>query len=188
MDSKLFRLPTNPNYYGPLQSAAPVDVRKIAARQQIPTSDSRFPGWAAPMSDGRLVTAYDPHCASNIPAGQQFPTKAWMQNNADSIIQLSRKRTSYTTGSVFPLDPTVVPPPSLKVACKTDGCTMTATEAAGGIGMEREGAAAPELFGTFDPTQFHGGMPQAPRVALTTKYEGGRNSLRGLKGPDTFFG
>jgi DNA-binding transcriptional MocR family regulator len=91
MDSKLFRLPTSPNYYGPLESAPPVDVREIAANQQAPAPDSRFPGWAAPMSDGRLVTNYDPHCASNIPAGKQFPTKAWMQKNSDSIIELSRK-------------------------------------------------------------------------------------------------
>jgi len=45
--------------------------------------------------------------------------------------------------------------------------------------MERAGAACPELFGTFS---FAGTATTdaQPRVGLTTKQEGGRNSIRGI--------
>ena len=184
MDAKLFRLPTSPNYYKPIQSNTPVDVREVAKRQQIPAPDPRFPGWAGQMEDGRLVTNYDPHCASNIPAGRQFPTKEWMQKNAEDIIMVSRKRSAEITGAIFPFDESVVPPPAMKVKCKPSGCTRVATEAVGGIGMEREGADAPDLFGTYDPTGFLPAKAHPARTALTTRYEGGRNSLRGQFGPD----
>jgi len=183
MDAKLFRLPTKPNLYSAVESARPVDVRELGQSQQFPAPDNRFPGWAGAMSDGRLVTRYDPHCSQNIPAGKQFPTKAWMQRNADSIIAVSRKRTAELTGSIFPFDKSVEPPPVATVTCTPSGCVRKATDAPGGIGDERLGMTTPELFGTYEANPLlppHAGIP---RVAVTTVYEGGRNTPRGQRGP-----
>lgn len=176
MDSKFFRLPTKPNFYG---GGRPVDSKQRGTGQELPAPDSRFPGWAAPMSDARLVTDYQAHCAKNIPAGSQFATKEWMQRNAESILVYNRKEYAGRMGANLPFDDTVVPPPAMVVECKPGGCSRVMTEAPGGIGMERAGAACPELFGTFS----YAGMANVkaePRVALTTKQEGGRNSVRGV--------
>jgi hypothetical protein len=176
MDSKLFRLPTSPNFYSGIASADPFELREQQKRSQLPTSDSRFPGWAAPMSDGRLVTDYASHCSQNIPSRQQFATKEWMTKNAEQIIRVTRERLSQSTGSIYGLDNTVVPPPALIVKCATDDCTRTATDAPGGIGMERADSAAPDLFGTWEYSDV---APTVQRTPLTTVYEGGRNTPRG---------
>ena len=179
MDSKFFRLPTKPNFYAGLETAPPVDIRNIAERSEFPAPDSRFPGWAAPMSDARLVTDYRPHCAKNIPVGRQFPTKAWMQQNAVDIMNYSRKTYSERLGADLPYDDSVVPPPALVVTCTKGGCERKETEAAGGIGMERaDGAISFELFGTYEPAS-RGRRAVVTRTPLTARQEGGRNSVRG---------
>jgi len=175
MDSKLFRLPTTPNFYGQVQSAKPVDIRTVAVGQTIPAPDSRFPGWPAPMADGRLVTNYQPHCESNIPAEKQYPTVRWMQRNGDGIIHANRVIAGKQMGANYGLDSTVVPPPSDVVSCTRSVCSRDSTGAPGGIGMERK-ETVPELFGTYM-------LPHSPRLPANTRrtsaYEGGRNSLRG---------
>ena len=175
MDSKLFRLPTTPNLYGSLQSARPVDIRTIATNQTIPAPDSRFPGWPAPMADARLVTNYQPHCQNNIPTGKQYPTVRWMQHNGEGIIDANRAIAGKHMGGHYGLDPTVVPPPSDVVTCTRSVCDRNSTGAAGGIGTERR-ETVPELFGTYT-------LPHSPRLPSntdhTSRYEGGRNSLRG---------
>ena len=178
MDSKFFRLPTKPNFVGPVQHAAPVDIREFTERQEFPAPDSRYKGWPGPMSDARVVTDYAPHCQSNIPAGSQFPTKVWMQKHGDEILQFSRKQTGLRMGSFLPYDNSVVPPAAMKVVCKPGECMRIVTNAPGGIGMEREGAACPELFGTFERDTT--GAPRQGRPQyLTSRFEGGRNSPRG---------
>jgi len=180
MDSKLFRLPTSPNYYQSAHTGIPIDVRNYA-KVLLPAPDTRFPGWAGQMSDARLVTDYSAHCSANVPAGKQFPTKQWMQKNATEIIDYSRKRSAEITGAIYPLDKSVVPPPLYTVSCKAGGaCEKTATNAAGGLGVGREDSA-PELFGTY--YNVTGPPAEAPNTPLTSRYEGGRNTLRGLVGP-----
>ena len=178
MDSKFFRLPTRPDFYG--GSAGPVDVRTRGTDQELPAPDSRFPGWAAPMSDARLVTDYQPHCAKNIPAGQQFPTKGWMQRNAEELIEFNRKTYAQRMGGFLPYDNTVVPPPAMKVECKAGGCEMKLTGEAGGIGLERADGGCPELFGTYSYAGAATPAPAPARVGLTTRPEGGRNTVRGI--------
>lgn len=170
MDSKMFRLPTSPNFY---RSSAPVDIR--SAPRSIPAPDSRFPGWPAPMSDARLVTDYMPHCSKNIPAGKQFPTKAWMQKNADDIIDFARKRSAESMGGMFTYDSSVVPKPLAVVKCTRSECSRRATEAPGGIGVERLDGV-PELFGTYSIQSME--SPKG-RTSYTVTSEGGRNSKRG---------
>ena len=176
MDSKLFRLPTNPNFYAAIASADPFDSEQHR-QSQLPAPDSRFPGWAGKMADGRLVTDYRNNCSQNIPTGSQFATKEWMTKNAVEIIRLGRERMAEQTGSLYGLDPSVVPPPALIVKCKTNDCERHVTNADGGIGTERADAEAPELFGTWTSQAFSG-APK-PLLQTTTRFEGGRNTPRG---------
>ena len=89
MDAKLFRLPTNPNYY---PAGNPFDISAKGRFTQAPSPNPRFPGYAAQMSDGRLVTDYQPECSKNVPTGRQFATKEWMVKNATEIIRVGRER------------------------------------------------------------------------------------------------
>jgi hypothetical protein len=181
MDSQLFRVTTNPNYYPSINDyIAAQKARKTVESPRgggIPAPDARFPGWAAPLEDGRLVTDYRPHCNRNIPAGYQYATTQFIQHNADNIIKTSRRRQAQQAGAVYPFDTTVVPPFANTNTCTPMGCDLEITGIPLGIGMKREGAIAPPLFGTFTfpPTR-----PQpVPKIELTRVFEGGRNTVRG---------
>jgi hypothetical protein len=174
MDSKLFRLPTKPNFYA--GTPDPFNPDATGKFSQLPTPDSRYPGFAAQMSDGRLVTDYQPSCSKNVPTGQQFATKEWMTKNATELIRIGRERYAQQNGSGFQLANTV-PPPAVVVDCRPDDCSRRLTGAPGGIGIERHGCAAPELFGTWEPNMYN--KAPATTAHLTTRYEGGRNTPRG---------
>ena len=178
MDSKLFRLPTSPNFYSGIASANPFDTNNQQKRTQLPTKDTRFPGWAAPMQDGRLVTDYQNHCSRNIPTGRQFATKEWMTKNAIELIRVARERQAQQTGAIYAFDTTVIPPPAQIVKCGRHDCVRIPTEKEGGIGMERGNSETPELFGTWDSAEWGASAP-TPIVPLTSVYEGGRNTPRG---------
>lgn len=169
----MFRLPTAPNFYG---GSVPVDIRAHNKHQSVGAQDNRFPGWPGPMSDGRLVTDYSAHCESNIPAGSQFSTKAWMQKNTDEIIAFSRKRVANSLGGSHPYDSTVVPPPTDIVKCSKSECRRSEVDLPGGFGTERDEPLNFELFGTYVLPQF-----PAPKrnVGTTMMEEGGRNTRRG---------
>ena len=177
MDARLFRLPTQPNFFSNANTANPFDINQRQKYSEAPTQDIRFPGWAAPMSDGRLVTSYKNHCSQNIPEGKQFATKDWMTHNAEELIRVSRERLAQQTGAIYGIDDSIVPPPANLVECSRSECSRTATNLAGGIGTERAPDSVPELFGTWDPR----GMASLPKsnTALTSHYEGGRNTPRG---------
>jgi hypothetical protein len=174
MDSKFFRKTTDPNYYAKSQHAEP--RIQPANRLSLPTQDTRFPGYAfSGAEDGRMITDYRPRCSQNVPAGSQYATKNWMVHEADSIIEVSRKRQATYTGAIYGTDNSVVPRAEMAVKCVPMGCEYSEV-VAGGIGVERMDKA-PELFGTFSfPTL---SPPPAPKTALTTHFEGGRNTVRG---------
>jgi hypothetical protein len=181
MDAKLFRLPTQPNFYASIAAADPFRIEQRQKHSQVPTPDSRFPGWAAPMADGRLVTSYQNHCSRNVAPGRQFATKGWMQQNGAELIRLGRERLSGITGAVYGTAATMAPP-AFVTRCTSEGCSTEPTGAAGGIGTERAAAesAAPPLFGTWDPTTTgYASMRVSPSANQTRKYEGGRNTPRG---------
>lgn len=180
MDSQFFRVTTQPNYYMGLssyQAGKTANKTIVSTRNTMVSPDSRFPGWAAPMDDGRLVTDYRPHCNENIPAGKQFATKEWVQTNTDDIIEVSRHRYAVATGAIYGLDRTVVPPPEMVVSCDKMECAFLPTGKYNGIGTERVYDKAPELFGTYQYPVLR--APGAPQVGLNKVYEGGRNSWRG---------
>jgi hypothetical protein len=180
MDSKLFVLPTNPNFYSkpsPAVSKQTAFSRTFPDGQYYvgPAPDSRFPGWSGPMEDGRLATDWRPHCNRNVPAGLQFGTTQWMQRNADQIITVSRERQSMDAGANLGFDNTIVAPPKNIVSCDIMKCGYSQTGLPYGIGTERQ-EPVPELFGTFNTD-----VPEVTQrlPPITSSFEGGRNSLRG---------
>jgi hypothetical protein len=179
MDSRFFRKTTDPNFYentpGNWSARGTAYKTVVSERNTLPSPDPRFPGYAAIMEDGRLITDYRPQCNKNVPVGSQYATKEWMQKNTPSIIDVSRTRQGVLTGAMYGLDKTVVPPPVGVVRCTPTDCGYEAASPYG-IGIEREDKA-PEIFGTFE---FEGRSVPAPsRTQLTTNFEAGRNTPRG---------
>ncbi len=147
--------------------------------------DNRYPAYAALMSDARLVTDYRSKCEKNIPVGKQFATHQFMVNNADMLMDESRKRQAIWNGAVFGLAATQ-PPPALIQRSTVDGATFTPTNDIMGIGIERQSEGVPYLFGTFEIKPTASELMRDKRiVSLTTRYEGGRNSIRGIDSPST---
>lgn len=179
MDSQFFRVATQPNYYHGLSSYQAekfANRTTVSTRNTQPSMDSRFPGWAAPMADARLVTDYRPHCNQNIPAGKQFATKEWIQSNTEDVIAISRARFAQSTGAIYAFDNTVEAPPQSLVQCDKVECVFLPSGQKDGIGVERVYDRAPELFGTYQVPKMR--APKA-NVAINQKFEGGRNSWRG---------
>jgi hypothetical protein len=178
MDADGFREPQSPWFFTqPPQYLVETRVNKVAIprKDTAPTQDNRFPGWAAPMSDGRLVTDYRSHCAVNLPTGTQYASKQFMIHNTDSIISQSRKRTAERTGAGLSFDSRTEMPAEQYVKCDINQCTVT-NNVANGVGLERLDSV-PSLFGTFAYSSPSFLTPATP--AITTKFEGGRNTIRG---------
>jgi hypothetical protein len=162
MDSKLFNLPTS-------------HVSKPSMTAGLPTEDSRFPGWAAVMTDGRLVTDYRSSRETNIPVRAQEKTRIWLQQNADEIIRISRTRAAQNTGMIYGLDKDTLVPAASFIKCSAATCQRT-EGALHGIGTERI-EETPYLFGTYEaPIGLR--MAPSPKTPLTRHSEGGRNSQR----------
>jgi hypothetical protein len=164
--------------FGP-EYRAGLQVNLPPAKDVYPARDNRYPAYAAPLEDGRLVTDYRPQCTKNIRPGQQFYTKMWMVHHATDVIHESRQRQVEWTGASLPLANTV-PPPAAIVHSTPFYSEVNATNMNNGIGVERANTPAPELFGTFwyDPT-ISELQNNRKNIAVTTRYEGGRNSVRG---------
>ena len=152
-----------------------VKTRIRQNRQEEPTPDNRFPGWAAPMADGRITTDYRSRCELNMPTGTQFASRRFMQNNAESIIATSRSRQATLAGAGMSFDSSSEMPAAQYVSCDTVQCSVTPGSDAG-TGTERL-EKTPQLFGTFATSSPSLGRPAAPK--LTSVYEGGRNTPRG---------
>lgn len=178
MDVNGFRDPQSPWLFANT-NANVIETRiknnEAPSRDTYPTPDNRFPGWAAQMSDGRIATDYRPKCSKNIPAGEQFATRGWMQRNADQLMHLSRKRQAELAGAGQSYDPRSEVPPAAYVKCDTMDCGYSEGNAQG-VGVERH-EYVPELFGTFAAsTSFWGKKDTA---TVTRFEEGGRNTVRG---------
>lgn len=168
-----------------IATAKNAEVQETLANMFEPAPDSRYPAYAALMSDGRLVTDYRSKCEKNVPVGKQFATHQFMVANAETLMAESRRRQALWNGAVFGLSATQ-PPAAVVQRCTADECTFRTTGDKFGIGLERQSEGVPELFGTFEvePTAAETGR-DARNVALTTRFEGGRNSMRGAQGPPT---
>ena len=178
MDVNGFRDPQSPWLFATTETNV-IETRvrnnEAPSRDTYPTPDARFPGWAAPMDDGRIATDYRPKCSKNIPTGQQFATRGWMQRNADELMNLSRKRQAQLAGAGQSYDPRIEAPPTAYVKCDPTGCAYTEVDAHG-VGVERK-EYVPELFGTFAQSSPFFGKQDVPTI--TRMEEGGRNTVRG---------
>jgi len=186
-----FAKPTTPNLFSRQPVGTEYTIGRVIttapAKQVQNAPDSRYPAYAAPMEDGRLVTDYRNHCSRNIPPGAQFSTKAWMIHHADNIINLSRERQAEWTGAALGTANTV-PPPEFVVHSTPFDSNIYRTGFAAGIGLERADAKVPALFGTFvvPPSRAETALNKK-NIALTSDYQGGRNSLRGSSVPASLF-
>jgi hypothetical protein len=154
-----------------------IEQREYPPPSSQPVPDNRYPGFAGPMYDGRLATDYRSHCEVNIPTGSQFPTRMWMQRNGKQIIQTSRNRQSVLSGGGKPYDANIELQPIAVVYFDAKNCGYTPTNDSHGIGIER-GDIAPPLFATWAPSIPSYSIKDSPM--LTTNYEGGRNTPRGI--------
>jgi hypothetical protein len=149
MDGKGFRLKSEPELV--VQPSRTIvnqeTMREIEATKTVPAPDNRFRAYAAPMSDGRLVTDYRDKCVTRAPPGTQFAVKGWTVNHSEEIIDISRRRQVQATGQALGVAATELPPATLQ-SCDTNTCSITPSGYAGGVGIERTDKA-PALFGTF---------------------------------------
>jgi hypothetical protein len=179
-----FSRDTLPNLYHnpPFGTEYKLAQKAIVAPAKMiePARDSRYPAYAAPMADGRIVTDYRPHCSRNIAPNAQYNTKLWMVHHAENIINESRQRQVEWTGASLPMANTV-PPPADIVHSNPFYSEVVPTGMKRGIGIERANADAPNLFGTFqyepDLTEIR---MNRKKISMTSHYEGGRNSPRGV--------
>ena len=182
MDINGFQEPQSPWFFTQPPTTL-VDIRNFDRTPEkqttsLPTQDNRYPGWAAHMNDGRLVTDYRSKCEVKVPTGSQFATRLFMQRNAESIMSQSRKRQAINTGAGLSYDVSTEMPAAEYVKCHTDGCKFsTAFTESPGVGTVRvEGV--PPLFGTFSEKMTS--IIHPIKHTLTQVQEGGRNTVRGV--------
>jgi hypothetical protein len=149
MDRKGFRIASEPELvYQPSRKIVQQEtMREFEATKTIPAPDARFSAYAAPMSDGRLVTDYRDKCVTRAPPGTQFSVKNWIVHNTDEVIRLSRDRQVQLTGQALGTAATELPPAQYQ-GCTPERCEIRPSGYSDGIGIERTDKA-PELFGTF---------------------------------------
>jgi hypothetical protein len=179
MDIKGFRKAQSPWFFSqPPTSLVETRATESAVPKKTthPTQDNRFPGWAAPMQDGRLTTDYRSQCELNIPTGMQFASRRFMQRNATDIIEKARYRLSEATGAGLPYNAATDMPASSYIQCDAFQCSVI-PGCKNGVGMVRR-EPVPEVFGTF--SQSHPSILKPAEPILTDKQEGGRNTVRGI--------
>lgn len=177
---------TSPSlFHAPSLGSGYQEAHRVAfgdTKETSPARDARYPAYAATMSDGRLVTDYRPQCSKNVRPGHQFYTKHWMIQHADQMMEESRKRQVEWTGATLPMANTV-PPPAGIVHSTPFFSELHPTHHALGLGIERADARAPPLFGTFEYEPSLSELrANRKETQLTTYFEGGRNTRRGLVG------
>ena len=178
MDVNGFREAQSPFFYNqPPTYLVEVTTARVALPPQKTTlaaPDNRFPGYPAPMNDGRIATDYRAQCETSIPSHQSYAVRHWMQRNGDEILTTSRARQAAAAGAGQPRAETEMPARSF-VQCDMQMCVREGGERAGVGQVRRE--TVPPLFGTFGGAGV--GRFASRRPAGTTTYEGGRNTPRG---------
>lgn len=179
MDSQLFRNQTYPNFTASYNDRAVKGaVKQINSVNPVtyPIDDPRYPKYASMMEDGRLVTDYKSHCATNSGAAPKYGNsiRGFLQHNANGIIEVSRKRQADRVGAQFYMADTVVTPKMVQ-KCDEYECAFSLTDRKG-LGLQRNPTSVPELFGTFSHASVAAPYPNTP---LTHVFEGGRNTPRG---------
>jgi len=179
-----FNSDTSPNLYHPAPYGGAYregsKVVRAPGKDLFAARDARYPAFNAALEDGRMVTDYRPQCSKNVRPGYQFHTKKWMIQNAEQIMDETRRRQMEWSGASLPMANTV-PPPAGIVRSSAFYSELQPTHLKNGLGVERADAKAPDLFGTFwyAPSMAERQMNRK-NIAVTSMYEGGRNTPRGL--------
>ena len=178
MDINGFREPQSPWFFSqPPTQLVDIRNRELMTKPEpktLPTQDSRYPGWAAHMNDGRLSTDYRTHCEVNIPTGSQYASRLFMQRNGESLIRQARRRQAESTGAGLAFDSTTLIQGAETVSCDVGKCVRRLVNPIG-QGIERH-EHVPELFGTFSESYASFKKPAKPMI--THVEEGGRNTRR----------
>lgn len=142
------------------------------------SDNPRYPASSPNMVDGRHMTSYSPQCTRNVAPHQQFNTKQWMIHNANKIIEQSREQQIVRTGANYKIVD-IIPPPAMISHTTPFENNIIPSDIYSGIGLERSDNKIGHLFGTFlMPTYPAMNYLNNTSFGLTTKHEGGRNSLR----------
>lgn len=178
MDINGFREPQSPWFFSqPPTQLVDNRNRELMTKPEpktLPTQDSRYPGWAAHMNDGRLSTDYRTHCEVNIPTGSQYASRLFMQRNGEALIKQARRRQAESTGAGLAYDSSTLLKPAKTVSCDVGKCVRGVANPTG-LGTERH-EAVPELFGTF--AESYASMQRPAKPTFTQVEEGGRNTRR----------
>lgn len=178
MDSQYFRKATHPRFSPIINEATLAKAAKkmnAPSKNTLATEDIRYPGYAAVMDDGRLVTDYTSHCAKNVATSEQGNSlRQWLQHNTSAFIEISRKRQADRAGAQFHMADTVLGQKYYQ-KCNEYDCSFSATGQRSNIGLGRR-EPVPELFGTFSEPRENAPMR---KIALTQVFEGGRNTPHG---------
>jgi hypothetical protein len=178
MDINGFREPQSPWFFSqPPTQLVDNRNRELMTKPEpktLPTQDSRYPGWAAHMNDGRLSTDYRTHCEVNIPTGSQYASRLFMQRNGVSLINQARRRQAQASGAGLAYDSSTILPAAQTVSCDVGQCVRVLVNPYG-LGTERN-EVVPELFGTF--SESHASLQKPAKPAFTRVEEGGRNTRR----------
>jgi hypothetical protein len=177
MDRQGFRLASEPNLVpqASKQFVRQETTREFESTKTISAPDARFTAYAAPMSDGRLVTDYRDKCVTRAPPGSQYAVKNWIVHNTDEIIRLSRDRQVQMTGQSLGTAATELPPAEIQ-QCTPERCEIVSSGYNGGIGIERADKAPP-LFGTFTfPPTVEVKAHNQERTSLNRSIQYGRNT------------
>lgn len=149
LDQPGFRKDTRPNLFSTpsfgTEYRAAHEAAIAPAKDVYPARDPRYPAYAGPMQDGRLVTDYRPQCSKNIRPEAQNSTKLWMIHHADELMDESRRRQVEWSGASLPMANTV-PPPANIVHSNPFYSEVVPTQLPTGLGVERANAAAPMLL------------------------------------------
>jgi hypothetical protein len=178
MDSQYFRKATHPTFSPIINEATLAKAAKrmnAPSKNTVPNEDLRYPGYAAIMSDGRLVTDYTSQCAKNVASSEQGNSlRHWLQHNATAFIEVSRRRQADRAGAQYHMADTVLGQKYYQ-KCDEYECAVSSTGQRRNIGLGRK-EHIPELFGTFSDPRENGPVRRTP---LTQVFEGGRNTPHG---------
>ena len=152
-----------------------VNRMEMPSKTSYPVNDQRYPRYAAVMNDGRLVTDYKSHCEYNVSHPKHGNAlRGFLQHNADALMQVSRNRQAERSGAQYYKASTVTGP-RIQQQCTEYECEFSLSQYPPSIGIQRS-ETVPTLFGTFsEPSKYS----NATNIALTTVFEGGRNTPHG---------
>ena len=178
MDAQGFRIAEKNGFFKPSRWQLAEQTKKElkASGSTIPADDSRYPAFAAVMSDARTFTDYRQHCQTRVPSMYERPVKQWMIRNGHDIMNLNRKRQAENTGAVLGLADTA-PPAEVYFFCNPYECKKVESGNPFGTGVQTVNTPLPNLPGGFmyEPSE-EVKMANTKNIVYNLVNENGRNT------------